>query len=64
MSTLRMTITILLAVTALLICWDAYAIGNATPGDTITEVIRGVVKRYPIIAFALGVVAGHLFWPN
>lgn len=41
---------------------DLYLALYAGPGATITEYIRRVSHQYPIIPFAAGVLAGHLFW--
>ena len=32
-------------------------------GDTVSEVLRDAGRAYPILAFALGAVFGHIFWP-
>lgn len=56
------TILILIVMTALLVVWDILAASNKTPGDTITEVIRDVSHRWPILPFAAGLLCGHLFF--
>jgi len=61
------TIGILIAVTLLLIMWDVYvAFFNKVPNrqDTISGVVLGFAKRHPVIPFAIGVVCGHLLWPQ
>lgn len=40
--------------------WDLYVNGNKVVGDTISELTGSAVKAAPILAVALGVVAGHL----
>jgi hypothetical protein len=48
-----------------LIGWDVYAAfftkGN---GDTISEVVLAAAQRRPVFSFLVGVVCGHLFWPQ
>jgi hypothetical protein len=58
----QVTRVILLVVVAVLIVWDAWAIGNKTPDDTVTHIVRQAVRDHPILGIALGVVIGHLFW--
>lgn len=58
------TIGILAGVTVLLIAWDIYAAANKERGDTISEVVLGFARRHPVIPFLLGVLAGHLLWPQ
>lgn len=33
-------------------------------GDTISEVTLAFAQRHPALPFSVGVVAGHLFWPQ
>ena len=46
--------------------YEIYALSNAQPGDTISEVFWQVSGSYPILPFMLGlligVLAGHFFW--
>jgi len=53
------------AATVILVAWDVYAC-FFTPGrgDTISEVVLGLVQKRPVIAFLFGVAGGHLFWPQ
>lgn len=62
--TRQTTIVILVVVTVGLIVWDIYAGTNRERRDTISVVILGYAKRWTIIPFALGVVMGHLLWPQ
>lgn len=59
----KVTISILIAAALLLIGWDVYVAANKDSGDTISEVLLWVSK-HPVLPFALGVVMGHLFWPQ
>ena len=51
-------------VSILLIVLDVYMWWNAIPGDTISEVSLINSLRHPMIPFVLGVIMGHLFWPQ
>lgn len=44
--------------------WDATVILIDKPEVTISAVLFKLTKENPIIAFMLGVIVGHLFWPN
>ena len=61
--TRKITISILVAVTALLIGWDIWAYVEPTRGDTISEVFL-YFSQHPVLPFAFGVLAGHLCWPQ
>jgi hypothetical protein len=43
---------------------DIWLVVRKGPAATISSTLLAWSKRYPIIAFLLGVVSGHLFWPN
>jgi len=58
------TIIILISVVAGLIAWDIVVAANDTPGDTISEIVLKAARAVPALAFAIGVVCGHLFWPQ
>lgn len=53
---------LILAVIVVLLGWEAYALGNRTSGDTISEIVWQATRRWPIIAFLAGVLCGHFFW--
>lgn len=52
----------LLTLTVVLASWDIYLAISPPKGDTISEVIRSVGRKYLIIPFAFGVLIGHWFW--
>jgi len=58
------TIVIMLVFLVGLVGWDIYVVTNGSPGATISEIMLVAAKLNPIIPFALGIVAGHLFWPQ
>lgn len=55
------TVGLLVGVAALLIAWDVFVF--AKRGKTISEVMRDAGRAYPILAFLLGVLIGHWFFP-
>lgn len=59
----RLTARILIVTAAALALYDVYVASTPEPGDTISEVINEASRQRPVIAFALGGIAGHLFWP-
>ena len=54
----------LVATAAGLIVWDIFVASTEEKGDTISEVLLLQAKKRPIIATAIGVIIGHLFWPQ
>ena len=55
---------ILLGLVIVVAFWDAAVLIMGRPEATISAVILQITKENPIIAFALGVGVGQLFWPN
>jgi len=56
---------IIIAVVAIIGAWDVFVVLiMGKPEATISAVLLQLTKENPIIAFMLGVVVGHLFWPN
>lgn len=64
MTTRVITGWVIAAAIATLIVYDVVMIVNKTDGDTISEILLKVASRWPVIAFAAGVVVGHLWWPQ
>lgn len=57
------TITFIIAITLIILAYDAYALKKSTKTEyTISYVIAKASLKNPIIAFALGVLCGHWFW--
>lgn len=54
----------LIVVTAGLVIWDIVVASTEEKGDTISEVLLAQTKTRPIIATAIGIIIGHLFWPQ
>lgn len=47
-----------------LLGYEAYTLGNAAPGDTISEIVWDLSDRWQVVTFAFGLLAGHWFWPR
>jgi hypothetical protein len=62
--TRKWTIGILIAIAVILIAWDVYVYVEPSDGDTISEVTLAAAGKHPVIPFAIGVICGHLFWPQ
>lgn len=58
----QITAWVCIAAVLLLAAYDIYLAANGVPGDTISEVMRTVARKHPIIPFAAGVIFGHFFW--
>lgn len=64
-NTRQQTAWVIGVIALLLIAWDVHAaFFTKGDGDTISEVLLGVVQKRPVLAFLFGVVCGHLFWPQ
>lgn len=44
-----------------LFIYEAIALTNKRPGDTISELMWAAARR-PLVPFALGFLMGHFFW--
>lgn len=58
------TAAILIVAIIVLVAWDIYVAANGVKGDTISEIALDFARRHPVIPFAVGIVCGHLFWPQ
>jgi hypothetical protein len=58
------TWAVLGSVAALLIAYDVFAFLHWGPWATISEQTYAAARRWPVLAFTAGVLAGHLFWPQ
>ncbi len=55
-------LTIIIGLSTAALLW--YEINQMVRGKpTISEQTWGLSKRYPPFSFAMGTLAGHLFWP-
>jgi hypothetical protein len=44
--------------------WDVVANFSGHHDATVSLFLLSTSKKYPIIAFLFGLLAGHAFWPN
>lgn len=42
--------------------WDVTMMATARPEDTVSALVRDWSNKQPILAFAVGVLMGHVFW--
>lgn len=47
---------------AIVAIWDGYAQATGQEHMTITEIIYLWSRKWPLLPFVAGMVAGHLFW--
>jgi hypothetical protein len=59
-----LTLKFSLVILAAIIVFDVWTLLKRGYSTTISYTLYVSAVRFPIIPFALGVVAGHLFWPN
>lgn len=55
------TIWILIACALVLIAWDIY-VAIRGPKATISRTLLTFAQKHIVVAFAFGVLMGHLFW--
>lgn len=60
----KVTKTLLIVGTLLVIAYDIIPASNGLLGDTISEVVLGWSQRCAFLPLGLGVLVGHLFWPR
>ena len=54
----------LLTVAALFGAYDIWAIATAGYDASVSVVVLDWSRRAPVLPFAVGVLVGHLFWPQ
>ena len=57
------TLWVLLSAAAALVGWDIYAAMSPTQ-PTISALTLALAHAHPVLPFSLGVIMGHLFWPQ
>ncbi len=59
------TVWVLAIIIVATIGWDFYAaFGTPGAGDTVSEVVLGAARKHPVIPLIVGIVLGHLLWPQ
>jgi hypothetical protein len=56
-----LSVLLLLVIIAIYI-WDAWAMSSGVPSETVSTIVRGWSEKQPILAFAVGLLIGHIFW--
>lgn len=44
--------------------FDVYSHFNATPNDSVSRTLFEWSTRWPVLPFAMGIVFGHILWPQ
>jgi nitrogen fixation-related uncharacterized protein len=59
----RQIILVVMAICAVaLLVVEFYGLWSGQQDATITDLTREAIRKYPVIALAIGVLLGHLFW--
>jgi hypothetical protein len=53
---------ILIALTMILVIYDAWACADKAKRDTISKIVTKSSEKYLVIPFLLGLLMGHFFW--
>lgn len=59
-----MTAIVLVATAVVLVSYDVAAEVKGGNAATISQVLYHFAQSEPILAVALGILVGHLFWPQ
>jgi len=60
----RITQIVVIVAVLAIVCYDVFAYFAHGVDTTISRVVLGWSKQWPVIPFGVGVVSGHLFWPQ
>lgn len=61
----KITEIVIIVVIIILVIYDIAILAVTRNTDnTISRVLLKLAQRWPIIAFALGIIFGHIFWTN
>jgi hypothetical protein len=63
MSSKGVTIALLFGAAGLLVGWDLWLYYHE-PTSMISKVVLDTARQHPVLPFLLGVLSGHLFWPQ
>jgi len=58
----QVTLYIMVFTVVAIILYDIFAYFKEGVNATISSELNALAKKYPIIAFAFGVLIGHWFW--
>jgi len=62
-SNVVLSLIFLLAI-ATVYLFDVAAVVRGVPQETVSRVMLVWSERFPILPLCVGIVIGHLFWPN
>lgn len=62
MGTAHILAIALIILAALIGAWDVIQVSKKHPEYTVSNVLQGWSKDYPILPLTLGVILGHIFW--
>lgn len=62
--TFNTTIIFIIAAIAVIIGYDVWMLAARGYKSTISFTMLTAAQTWPIIPFAIGIVFGHLFWPQ
>jgi hypothetical protein len=60
----QLFIWILIIVSFICLGLDVWAFKTPEKGDTLSEIMLNMSKKYPILAFFCGLLIGHFYWPQ
>lgn len=60
----NITKLVLICAIASLIGYDTIVMWGGSDNATISSIVYNFACRYPVSAFAAGLLCGHLFWPQ
>jgi len=60
----RLTLVVAAVLALAAVGWDIFVAVSPENGDTFSELFLQGSGAWPALPYALGVVAGHLAWPN
>ena len=60
----RWTVWVIVSIVLVLVAYDVFIYLQAGGDATISDVTLGWAKRWTVVPFAVGVLCGHLFWPQ
>lgn len=61
---MKITVAVILAVVLALVLYDVWALYRFGVDATISAITLRAAMAHPVVALAVGVVCGHLFWPQ
>lgn len=60
----RTTCGFIVVAVILIVVFDIIALMLWGENGSLSRVMLAIARQWPIAPFALGVIVGHIFWPN